>query len=32
MSEGLVAMQYSLVPWMASVRFAPPMAEQPVPG
>src|ERR1700674_3493655 len=32
MSEGLVAIQYSLVPRMASVRLAPPMAEQPVPG
>ena len=32
MSEGLAAMQCSLVPRTASVRFAPPIAEQPVPG
>src|SRR6476620_5335326 len=32
MSDGLVAMQYSLVPRMASVRLMPVMAEQPVPG
>src|SRR3954471_10536009 len=32
MSDGFVAMQYSLVPRMASMRFAPVMAGQPVPG
>src|SRR5260370_36320582 len=32
MSEGLLAMQCSLVPRMASVRLLPVMAEQPVPG
>src|SRR6266850_2363912 len=32
MSDGLVAMQCSLVPRMASVRLLPVMAEQPVPG
>src|SRR2546426_9843501 len=32
MSEGLVAMQCSLVPRMASVRLLPVMAGQPVPG
>src|ERR1700704_3284513 len=31
-SEGLVAIQCSLVPRMASGRLGPPMAEQPVPG
>src|SRR5260370_31587314 len=32
MSDGLLAMQCSLVPRMASVRLLPVMAEQPVPG
>ena len=32
MSEGLVAMQCSLVPRMASVRLLPVIAGQPVPG
>src|SRR5258706_16380305 len=32
MSEGLVAMQCSLVPRTASVRLLPVMAGQPVPG
>ena len=32
MSLGLVAMQCSLVPRMASMRFEPPMAEHPLPG
>src|SRR5437016_1384365 len=32
MSDGLVAMQCSLVPRMASVRLLPVMAGQPVPG
>src|SRR4029079_15060036 len=31
-SDGLVAMQCSLVPRMASVRLLPVMAEHPVPG
>src|ERR671939_2139133 len=32
MSEGLVAMQCALVPRIASMRLAPVMAGQPVPG
>ena len=32
MSDGLVAMQCSLVPRMASVRLLPVIAGQPVPG
>src|ERR1700674_4503800 len=32
MSDGLVAMQFSLVPRTASVRLLPVMAGQPVPG
>src|ERR671927_1882176 len=32
MSDGLVAMQWSLVPRMASVRLLPVIAGQPVPG
>src|SRR5437660_7654207 len=32
MSDGLVAMQCSLVPRMASVRLLPAIAGQPVPG
>ena len=32
MSDGLVAMQCSLVPRMARLRFAPLIAAQPVPG
>src|ERR671930_308124 len=32
MSEGLVALQCSLVPRIASVRLAPVIAGQPVPG
>src|SRR5258708_23056305 len=32
MSDGLVAMHCELVPRIASVRFSPPMAEQPEPG
>ena len=32
MSDGLVAMQCSLVPRMARVRLLPVIAEQPVPG
>jgi len=32
MSDGLLAMQCSLVPRMASIRLLPPIAGQPVPG
>ena len=32
MSDGLDAMQFSLVPRTASVRLLPVIAEQPVPG